>query len=791
MNLSREYLELSLEHIESGLKLFIYPEPNSFLSEIEEEEALKNGESRFQLLEGNSYEYKLSNDKFRLQCSVRGVVTISNRDKSSGRIIPNTYVGTLTIFISNEKVIDKEHPIYLEVFATKLNCEIDKSYRENYRFMLKSITEKCTELLMQINSPVNQHFETDFGKNYETIYQRFAFVQSIISSNEFNEAVQRIVSLPVTNWAGDFGFRDIRSIRKINSSAIHQIATSSNRSQLPDDHFLRTQYNINDIPTSILTRRKVETVDTPENRFIKYALEVFLKFCTDCENIFAREKYSRPQKEALVLIVNLENHLHHPLFKEVSRPTTLRLNSPVLQRKSGYREILNTWLMFDLAAKLIWKGGENVYQAGKRDIAVLYEYWLFFTLYDFLKGKFHLKQHSYDEKPYEHLIVPTNDGLNVMVKSGKHTALEGVFDSGVRKFSVKFSYNRTFSGGKKYDKKEAGSWTKALRPDYTLSIWPAGIKETTAEEKELIVHMHFDSKYKVNQFVVETDIVSDSEEGEDSLEKEKNEERKGNYKNADLLKMHAYNDAIRRTGGAYILYPGTEKQEPLRGFHEIIPGLGAFAIRPSENNSGIKDLEEFIDKVIDHLRDRASQRENISFKGYEVHKEKKEDYNENNLPNILNKSMPEYIGEKKLIPDETFVLIGFYKSKGHLDWILKKNFYNFRTGTDKGSLPLSPKELGAKFLVLHGPGETKTNKIYKLKEAGPRIYSDLDLIEVEYPTRPTGKLYLMFEIEKDISSDFNNQKWDIRKLGNYSGFRDSAIPITISITELMKVIIKS
>ena len=120
---------------------------------------------------------------------------------------------------------------------------------------------------------------------------------------------------------------------------------------------------------------------------------------------------------------------------------TLKLNSPILQRKSGYREILSAWLKFDLAAKLIWQGGEDVYSAGKRDIAVLYEYWLFFTLYDLIKEKFNINKYHYDENPYEHLIVPTNDGLNVMVKSGKHTALEGIFDSGNRKLQVKFSYN--------------------------------------------------------------------------------------------------------------------------------------------------------------------------------------------------------------------------------------------------------------------------------------------------------------------------------------------------------------
>jgi predicted component of viral defense system (DUF524 family) len=32
--------------------------------------------------------------------------------------------------------------------------------------------------------------------------------------------------------------------------------------------------------------------------------------------------------------------------------------------------------MFDLAAKLIWKGGDDIYSGGKKDIATLYEYWL-------------------------------------------------------------------------------------------------------------------------------------------------------------------------------------------------------------------------------------------------------------------------------------------------------------------------------------------------------------------------------------------------------------------------------
>ena len=75
------------------------------------------------------------------------------------------------------------------------------------------------------------------------------------------------------------------------------------------------------------------------------------------------------------------------------------------------------------------------------------------------------------------------------------------------------------------------------------------------------------------------------------MKKKKKNRKKGTYKKADLLKMHTYKDAIRRTAGAYILYPGTEGQYTRSGFHELIPGLGAFSIRPSKANSGAEELK--------------------------------------------------------------------------------------------------------------------------------------------------------------------------------------------------------
>ena len=54
--------------------------------------------------------------------------------------------------------------------------------------------------------------------------------------------------------------------------------------------------------------------------------------------------------------------------------------STTLQRREGYREILLAWLMLDAAAQLDWPGREDAYDGTTRDVATLYEFWLYFLL---------------------------------------------------------------------------------------------------------------------------------------------------------------------------------------------------------------------------------------------------------------------------------------------------------------------------------------------------------------------------------------------------------------------------
>jgi predicted component of viral defense system (DUF524 family) len=787
MKVQSNEIKIPLDFIKPNLELYVYGNRKETLYTIDKEIALENGMSPYQILEGNFYNYyfKLcgnANHQYQLRENI--IVKNALREGvSEGRISPNIYVGSLPLTVFNIETNEEFEGAGLEVLATKLDDNSipkeDPNYRKNYQYMLKDIAEKCTELLMQINSPITQNFEINFNKDNETIYQRFAFVSALINTNEFDEAVHKIIASPTTKWLEELESKDIRSVRRMNSFSIRQIASRSNRVKLATPIG-----NLYDVPTKIETTHKSETTDTPENRFIKHALEVFLQFCIDCRNSFITNGYSKSKIEAEALVEKLENHLNHPFFKEIERPTTLKLNSPALQRKSGYRELLNAWLQFDLAAKLIWKGGDDVYKAGKRDIAVLYEYWLFFVLYDLMKTKFKINDNN---ASYKHLIEPTDDGLNVMVKSGKLTALEGTYKSEGRELHIKFSYNRTFDGGTKYGAKKAGSWTKALRPDYTLSIWPEEIKnEIKAEELERIVHIHFDSKYKVQQFTIKTDVDQDvidsdddlavvniNDEGKiDSLEKEKRDERKGIYKNADLLKMHAYKDAIRRTGGAYVLYPGTEEHKEFVGFHELIPGLGAFAIRPKEGENGTAELGDFIDKIIAHFNNMASQQRRHSNTIYEIHKE--------DSPSIVNEPMPDYI-----IPDETDVIVAYYKSKEHLEWIKKEMKYNGRIGDSNGAMDLTPEFIGAKYLILHNKKDNAT-LIYKINQAErkkPKVVASTDKIFYNYPN--TSKpFYLVFNL-MDKEERFLENNYNIKELKGYSADKE-AFPFTCKLSDLFK-----
>ena len=680
---------------------------------------------------------------------------------SVGLIVPNIYVGKLNISVCDIQTHKKIGSFDLEIRSIKTE------YRSEYQFMLEQITEKCSELLLKYDSPVHQHFKIDPQADAQTLYQRFAFLKSVLESEDFEVAIHRITSNPVTNWLQTEDLRDIRAVKKFSRNVIRQLASATNRIAVPSNHTLRN-YGLASIPEKVVVQSKIETLDTAENRFIKHALEAFKNLCEDFRT--AAKNHSRLFIESGLMIDHLDEYLNHNFFKEIKRPDTLPLNSPVLQRKEGYREVLRVWLMINLAAMLTWKGGDDVYKGGKKDVATLYEYWLFFRLLDLIEEIFELGPLNPED-----FIEETNDKLGLKLKQGEELSIEGSYTSGSRKLNVKFSFNRTFSEASKYP--HGGSWTRRMRPDYTLSIWPDGLSEVEAEQEEFMVHIHFDAKYKVD------DLSKLFGQDEENLDLEKKEQSKGSYKRADLLKMHAYRDAIRRTAGAYVLYPG-EKSTNWQGFHELLPGLGAFVFRPNRDNDGSSELKQFLKNVIEHLQNRVSQREKKKDQIYKVHS----DIVKYELPIAV----PEKIRDTRIIPDEAYVLVGYSPDKERLKWTLENNLYNVRYETGNGGIELNPKTVGARFLLLYGsalnPGSSRVSgSIYVLDESGPKIYTSPELISLGYPGEEKDYGYVVYSIKEDVSEQFLNKTWDVSKLEGYNPARAIAgKPIFVKLSDLMK-----
>lgn len=756
-------IEINLSHIDEGLALFIDAQKKGDI-EIDVNNLYEH-EPKYQIKEGCFYDYEFSHttkaDKYRLLCSDQNnIVQNRKRKEHIGIIAPNIFVGTLSLEIFNIEDFEKKWELKLEVQSRKT------SYRQDYQYMLTDIASKCTDLIIQANSPVSHSFETNPNEDNRTLYQRFAFISAMINSEDFENAVQRILSSPATSWTEESEVVDARKLKSFRNRELQLLLNSENRLKLGNSHILY-QRGIKSVATKIASYRKVESFDTSENRFIKHALETFLKFCSDIAS--HPNAGLRLQNEANLVSEKLENHLQHGFFKVIGRPLSLKINSPTLQRKEGYREILNIWLKYDLAAQLIWSGGDDVYMGGNKDIATLYEYWLFFKLLEVLENIFEI-----EPKELEKLIVPSKDNLGLQLIQGKVTALSGTYTRGTRELNIRFNYNRSFQGGTS-DVSKSGSWTITLRPDYTLSIWPTDIKEKEAEATDQIVHIHFDAKYKIANI---NQILEADETNDESWKEEKKQNQNGIYKNIDLLKMHAYKDAIRRTSGAYILYPG-EIDKPIRGFHEILPGLGAFPIKPSENTNETIYLENFIREVLLHFLNRASQRENIASKTYEIIKKGKQ--------KPLSESIPEYLNGKKLIPDDTHVLVAFYKDQSHMDWIRRNNLYNARTASKRGSLRLGPGEAGAKYLLLHTKKETKTGKLFKIIETGPRVFSKNSLLSKDKKYQEfSQEYYLVYKIQEISDIEFQDQSWDITVLNKYKRGRGSALPFSVTMTELMQ-----
>jgi hypothetical protein len=469
----------------------------------------------------------------------------------------------------------------------------------------------------------------------------------------------------------------------------------------------------------------------------------------------------------------------------------------VLQRKAGYRELLHVWLQFHVGAQLAWDGGSEVWQGGARNVATLYEYWLFFQLEELFRSKF-------DCTEALHSILVENDAGLPRLKLERGIELTspvgGAWSETARRpLKAEFHFNKKFNRNTNH--KGGGSWTRGVQPDYTISIWPAEFEKDAAEACDTMVHVHFDAKYRVENLTEMLGGDSDEEMIQDRAESASGKATAAKY--ADLLKMHAYRDAIRRTAGAYVLYPGdageVRRYEEFSGFHEVLPGLGAFAIRPRKDGTaeGLNDLRDFLDLVIEHLSNRTTARERLSFHAAESYTLREDPV----AYGRLNLGERDVVSDtsRALPPAEHQVLVAWHKTKAHRDWFLnlKQPLAVVRLGQRKGSFRVPPELASVRHVVFRSDDDFVEPGLFQLRIQGFKVFTSEELASRGYPG-PKGEIYGVFEVERD--SAYAEQEWDgpiLQKvLKDYESRRTyrqieslgrtSAFPRVISLKELLR-----
>ena len=580
----------------------------------------------------------------------------TNENQFSFRVV--NYLGKSALLIEGNKKIP------FEIVPTKID------YENDYVTLTKDIADQCSQLLLDYTSPTNLNFKFNSDRSQRTPLEQFIFIRKFCSSKNIEYLMQCIKMNPDRMLVTEDELKPFGTASISKKFFSNPFSNSKNWCKQTNGYYF---------PELITTTRKYDSYNTSANQFIKFAFRTFIQICQNVLN-YTNDKKHTYYDEAKYLKDFLEVILLDSFFDDVQDLSSMPINNQVLQKREGYSQIFNAFNMLDLAMQLDWEGQKDVYEGEARNIALLYEYWLVFKFVQIFRElgaeiKFDLK----DENDAKEFLSKEN-GLLISLKQGKQSYIPMLLED--RKVKINFYYNRTFSQKEFDGTNYEGSYSRFFRPDYTLAIFPDDIDdENEAIKKGLVSFVHFDAKYRVSDITslfgkdVKDIIQEKKEQSEDEkkflenglsesekekieeevvgvyLSYQKKEETINTYNRGDLLKMHTYNDAIRRTVGSYVLYPGKEDndKERFNVYDELLPGVGAFAIRPGDKEQkGEEAITQFINDIID-------------FKTKESSRQYRKEYFENIILNTASDKELNIQEDSEVSLDSELTMIGYIK----------------------------------------------------------------------------------------------------------------------------------
>lgn len=498
--------------------------------------------------------------------------------------------------------------IIFEVVPDKIN------YEDDYISLTEALADECSELLLDYAGATTSVFSLA-QEDHKTLMEQFIFLRKFCYEENIRALFESIKRNPDKILHAEEEYKPLGY--GMPSHKFYTNPFSYAKGWHKVDNPLPGQLSI--LPSEVAVTRKYDSLDTPANRFIRYALQKFDDICCaliETLSSDASNKQTECLAEAKFIHETLDEIFNDEFFKEIGPMDILPQNDQVLQKREGYAQIFQAYSMVDLALQLDWKGNDTVYEGEAKNVALLYEYWLFFELRKIIKS---IDGCNYINDTEDSFINYGDGKVNISLYEEKKTCQS--FEIERLHTKVNLYYNRTFSPTEFKSTSYEGSYSRPFRPDYTIAVFPDRYKgrayngENQAIEDGSVSYIHFDAKYRITDltaFIGKTDEASQEEE----LREDKADSVLNTYKRGDLLKMHTYNDAIRRTVGSFVLYPGSGndgKAPTFKLYDEILPGVGAFAIKPSNEKTGEDDLRKYITWFIEAKNEMDSRMNRMKY----------------------------------------------------------------------------------------------------------------------------------------------------------------------------------
>lgn len=423
--------------------------------------------------------------------------------------------------------------------------------------LLQDVSDLSAELVFGWRSPVGLAAQASPSSLSPVPYHQLQVLRHAMMVEAVGERLQDWLSViaraPTRRFAQDRPIVPLDRVRRLDGQAVLDIFSRLDRlvpvevgspaATSPIAQALRfgTPARLH-MPESVAAPRGYLSFDTPENRFVRHVVSE----CTGLAHRFMDDPrlHASLRRDCRDMAGMLEEAAAASHLLEAGQLTAAVSPTQALLKSEGYREILTFWDSLGHHAALPLSNEETTRLLEGKDIATLYEYWVFVRV---LAAACEVT----GQRPIGPPRIDRND-LGTSLVVGLRNPLGP--DLAVR-------YNPTFT-------RAAGrAYSTPLRPDVVVEVGD---------------RLHaFDAKYRLDRLDV-TD--GDSDDGSST------------YKRADLYKMHTYRDAIRGMRTAFVVYPGHEAvffaregggPGRLQDLTQDADGVGVIPLRPSEEDPSI------------------------------------------------------------------------------------------------------------------------------------------------------------------------------------------------------------